>query len=128
MHYSEVLFIACVCKALGHMFKRFDYYRDQAHRDHNSVMSDWHYRAHRFDFHLELWKIFMCSFNYGQETMLAYRDLKFRSWIGTSSEITVQAVRARKRKLNDDFTGIQGNDLKFTARRSSRIIFLLIQK
>ena len=22
---------------------------DVAHQDHNSIMSDWHYRAHRFD-------------------------------------------------------------------------------
>ena len=27
-------------------------YSDQAQLDHNSVMSDWHYRAHRFPLYL----------------------------------------------------------------------------
>ena len=56
--------------------------------------------------------------------------VKFRAWIGTSSEfeITAQAVEARKRKLNEDFTGIQWNGSKFAARTSSSIIlFFIIQ-
>ena len=31
---------------------------DVAHQDHNSVMSDFHYRAYSFDLYLELWSIF----------------------------------------------------------------------
>ena len=27
---------------------------DQAHQNHNSSMSDWHYGAHRFDLYLEI--------------------------------------------------------------------------
>ena len=43
--------------------------------------------------------------------------LKFLAFIGTSSEpeVTAQVVGARKQKLNEDFTGIQGYGLKFTA-------------
>ena len=31
---------------------------DVAHQDHNRVVSDLHYRAHRFDLYLELLSIF----------------------------------------------------------------------
>jgi len=60
-----------------------------------------------------------------------HNHLKFVAWIGTPSEleITPQAVEARKRKLDEDFTGIHWNGSKFAARRSSSIIvFLIIQK
>ena len=52
-------------------------------------------------------------------------DLQFLAWIGSFSklEITAQAVEARKQKLNEDFTGIQGNGSKFAARTSSSIIY-----
>ena len=41
-------------------------------------------------------------------------QFKFFALIGTSSEpeVTAQAVGARKRKLNEDFTGIQRNGSK----------------
>ena len=46
-----------------------------------------------------------------------FNYLKFLALIGTSSEpeVTAQVVGARKQKLNEDFTGKQGNGSKFTA-------------
>ena len=47
------------------------------------------------------------------------------------SEITEHAVGARKRKLIEDFKGIQGNDSKFTACRCTVVVccsFSCIQK
>ena len=47
--------LQCVCKDMdgthfvGDLILK---HSDQAHLDHNSVMSDWHYRAHRFDLYL----------------------------------------------------------------------------
>ena len=44
-----------VCKAVdGTHFVRDLISSDEAHQDHNSIMSDWHYRAHRFDLYLEV--------------------------------------------------------------------------
>ena len=56
--------------------------------------------------------------------------LKFLAWIGTSckTEITAQAVGSRELKLNEGSTGVQGNGSKFTASRSSGMLFLIIQK
>ena len=42
-------------------------------------------------------------------------------------EITALAVGARELKLNEDFTGKQGNGSKFTAERSSSLLFFIIQ-
>ena len=50
-----------VCKAVeGTHFLR-NLISDVAHQNHNSITSDWHYRAHRFDLYLELWSIFQLS-------------------------------------------------------------------
>ena len=109
---------------------------DQAHQYHNKIifMMDCHYRAHRVD----LW---ICDWN--SETFSAVppptfektwylSHLKFLARIGTSSglEITTWPVEARKRKLIEDFTGIQWNGSKFAAHRSISgiILFLIIQK
>ena len=55
--------------------------------------------------------------------------LKFLARTGTSSEseVTAQEVGARELKLDEDFTGIQGNGSKFTARKSSSMLFLISQ-
>ena len=57
--------------------------------------------------------------------VLDVKDLNSLNWIGTSSEpeITVQAMESRELKENKDFVGIQGDGLKFAARKSSGMLF-----
>ena len=40
------------CKAVGGTHLVRNLISDVAHQDHNSIMSDWHYGAHRFDLFL----------------------------------------------------------------------------
>ena len=56
-----------VCKAVdGTHFVR-NLISDVAHQDHNSIMSDWHERAHRLDLYLDAF--FSCFLTHHQENI-----------------------------------------------------------
>ena len=58
LSFQEHVGYCSVCKAVdGTHFVR-NLISDVAHQNHNSIMSDWHYRVHRFDLYLERWSIF----------------------------------------------------------------------
>ena len=54
---QELVGYCSFCKAVDGTHLVRNLISDVAHQDHNSIMSDWHYIARRFDFYLLFWTI-----------------------------------------------------------------------